>query len=133
MDDEIRVLYVDDDEAALRTRGQLLEEHDRIEVIAERDVDSGLEILWTTQIDCVLSDYEMPERNGMEFLDAVRSHRPDLPFIFFSSHDSEAIVRNALDAGATDYLPKSLCSISYELVANRISTAVEHYRAKQSP
>jgi DNA-binding NtrC family response regulator len=131
MDEEIRVLYVDDDATALRTRGQLLEEHERIEVITRADVDSGLEALSTTRVDCILSDYRMPERDGLEFLAAVRDEHPELPFIFFSGHDSEALVTEALSAGATDYLPKSLCSLSYELVANRIISAVEHYHIRQ--
>lgn len=133
MADEIRVLYVDDDPTALRTRGQLLGDHDRLSVICCADVDSGLAELADNHIDCVLSDYEMPDRDGMAFLRAVRAESPELPFIFFSSHDSEAVVTEALSTGATDYLPKSLCSISYELVANRIVNAVEHYRARQTP
>lgn len=133
MTDEVRVLYVDDDETALRARGQLLEEHDRIEVITESDVDSGLEVLATTRIDCVLSDYEMPGQDGIGFLHSVRADYPDLPFIFFSGYNSEAVVAEAFSAGATDYLPKSICSISYELITNRIISAVEHYRLRQTP
>lgn len=133
MADEIRVLYVDDDPTALRTRGQLLAHHERLLVICCADVDSGLEELATNRIDCVLSDYEMPDRDGVEFLQAVRAEYPELPFIFFSSHASETVVTEVLSAGATDYLPKSLCSISYKLVTNRIVAAVEHYRARRPP
>lgn len=132
MADEIRVLYVDDDTTALRTRGRLLGNHKRLSVICRADVASGLGELATNRIDCILSDYEMPGRDGVEFLHAVRAEYPDLPFIFFSSHASETVVAETLSAGATDFLPKSLCSISYKLVTNRIVNAVEHYRAQQT-
>jgi CheY-like chemotaxis protein len=130
--DPIRVLYVDDDPAALRTRAALIEQHDRIDVVTESTVTAGLERLATAEIDCVLSDVRMPDRDGLAFLDRVRERDRRFPFILFGANPTEPLVREALAAGATDFVPKSVCTISYRLLTHRIVVAVDHYRERRS-
>jgi CheY-like chemotaxis protein len=130
--DPIRVLYVDDDTTALRTRGGLIEEHDRLEVVTESTVTGGLERLATTGIDCVLSDVEMPDRDGLDFLERVRERDRTFPFVLFGANPSETLVSEALAAGATDFVPKSVCTTSYRLLTHRIVVAVEHHRRRRS-
>lgn len=128
MDDSIRVLYVDDDPTSLRIRSELIGEHTRIEVVTESTVSAGLARLSTADVDCVLSDVDMPDRDGLDFLERVRDRDPYLPFILFSSNPSAELVDEAFEADATDCVPKSICTISHQLLAHRIVNAVEHYR-----
>ncbi|WP_135806276.1 bacterio-opsin activator domain-containing protein [Halorussus marinus] len=58
-------------------------------------------------IDCVVSEYDLPETDGIDLLASVRAERPDLPFVIFTDSGSETVASDALGAGATDYLPKS--------------------------
>ncbi|MFB6219744.1 MAG: PAS domain S-box protein, partial [Halobacteriaceae archaeon] len=74
----------------------------------------------------------MPGMNGLEFLDAVREYCPDIPFILFTGKGSEEIASDAVSAGVTDYVQKSSENDQYVMLANRIETAVEGYRAQQS-
>jgi len=131
MTDTIRVLYVDDDPASLRMRGEFIAEHERIDVVTESTVTAGLDRLESDDVDCVLSDVEMPGRDGLEFLECVRGRAPRFPFIVFCTDPSAALVEEALAAGATDCIPKSLPAISYRLLTHRIVDAVEHYRMQQ--
>jgi signal transduction histidine kinase len=57
--------------------------------------------------DVVLSDYAMPEFNGMDALDQVRRHNEDLPFIVVSGRIGEDVAVEAMKAGANDYIMKS--------------------------
>lgn len=131
MADTIRILYVDDDATSLRLRADVIEDHERIEVVTASTVAAGLDRLATDDVDCVLSDVEMPDRDGFDFLERVRERDPHLPFVLFGSDPSADVVEAALAAGATDYVPKSLCRISYRLLTNRIVDAVEHHRTRR--
>lgn len=129
MSERIRVLYVDDDVSSLEIRGDILEEEHGFEVFTAVDVESAKETLEERRIDCVLSDLEMPEQDGFDFLEYVRERYSNLPFILFTAHESEEVARKAFAGGATDYFPKSVINISYELLAHRIRQAVAQYRS----
>ncbi|WP_459889739.1 PAS domain S-box protein [Halostagnicola bangensis] len=92
----------------------------------------GLEVLAERDIDCVVSDYDMPECNGIEFLERVRADHPELPFILYTGKGSEEIASEAISAGVTDYLQKGGGSGQYVVLTNRIQNAVEQYQTRQS-
>jgi PAS domain S-box-containing protein len=123
---QLRVLHVDDErEVAELTSGYLQRHFEDLEVVIETDVAAALDTLGETPIDCVVSDYEMPGRDGLSFLEAVRDEHPDLPFILFTGKGSEEIASEAISRGVTDYLQKGTRSEQYELLANRVQNAVE--------
>ncbi len=130
--DRIHVLHVDDDPdfATLTTR-VLENECERLEVLTASSADEGLDRLETAAVDCVVSDYDMAGRNGIEFLEAVRERYEDLPFILFTGKGSEEIAAEAVRAGATDYLQKSAGTDQYALLANRVTNAAERYATER--
>jgi len=131
--DEIRVLHVDDDPDLATVVATYLErEDDRIDVRTATSATDGLDILAATAVDCVVSDYDMPGTDGLEFLDAVREHHPELPFILFTGKGSEEIASAAISAGVTDYLQKETGTEQYAILANRIENAVERDRSQRA-
>jgi signal transduction histidine kinase/DNA-binding NarL/FixJ family response regulator len=133
MDHQIRVLHVDDDEEFAGMVAELLERREvGFRVLTAPSAEAGLEQLDGADVDCVVAGHEMPGQDGIEFLEAVRAERPDLPFILFTGKGSEEIASDAISAGVTDYLGKRSGADRYELLANRIRNAVENYRARQS-
>jgi PAS domain S-box-containing protein len=129
---EIQVLHVDDDPSITDLTGTFLErEDDRFAVEAATSADEGLEKVNDRPPDCVVSDYNMPKIDGIDFLQAVREEHPNLPFILFTGKGSEEIASDALTAGATDYIQKQSGAEQYELLANRIRNAVGQYRSKK--
>ena len=129
MGDRIRVLHVDDDPAFRETAASLLEREDpRFSVETVGDAAAGESRLADGEFDCVVSDYDMPEINGIEFLERVRASDPELPFILFTGKGSEAVASDAISAGVTEYLQKRSGTEQYELLAHRITNAVDQYR-----
>jgi PAS domain S-box-containing protein len=129
----IRVLHVDDDPDLAETAALFLEEeHDRFEVVTETSADDGLHRLAAADVDCVVSDYDMPGKDGLDFLEAVRSAHSDLPFVLFTGKGSEEIASEAISAGVTEYLQKGTGTDQYTVLANRIERAVAENRAKQA-
>ncbi|EMA59592.1 PAS domain-containing protein [Halorubrum lipolyticum] len=129
----IQVLHVDDDPAFGELVGTYLgREDDRMTVRTATTPPDGLDLIGAHDIDCVVSDYDMAERNGIEFLEAVRERYPDLPFILYTGKGSEEIASEAISMGVTDYLQKEAGTSQYTVLANRISNAVEQHRSRQA-
>ena len=130
--DGIRVLHVDDDpDVADLTATYLERDDERITVETASDASEGVERLTAEEFDCVVSDYDMPGRTGIEFLETVRADHPELPFILFTGKGSEAVASEAISAGVTDYLQKETGTNQYTVLANRITNAVEHRRTRE--
>ena len=126
----IRVLHVDDDlDFADLTATFLERKNDRMSVETTDRVADALERIG--DVDCVVSDFDMPGMNGTEFLERIRDDHPDLPFILFTGKGSEDVASAAIAAGVTDYLQKDPGSGQYTVLANRIENAVEKYRATE--
>ncbi|MFW5964978.1 MAG: response regulator [Natronomonas sp.] len=130
--EDISILFVDDERQLLSILASKLKgEIDDLEVVTASHATEALELLEQLDIDCVVSDYKMPGRNGLELLEAVRERSPSLPFILFTSKGSEDIATEAINADVTDYLQKDLGEEQLALLANRIENAVIQYRAQQ--
>ncbi|WP_435362637.1 PAS domain S-box protein [Haloarchaeobius sp. DYHT-AS-18] len=129
----IPVLHVDDDPQLVSLVSTFLERtSDRLEVTSATSAEEGLELLRDGTFECVVSDYQMPEMNGLAFLAAVRDTSPDLPFILFTGKGSEEIASDAITAGVTDYLQKRGGTDQYTLLANRIENVVHQYRSQRA-
>ncbi len=154
-DAPFRILYVDDEPALAEIAKEYLEDgNPDFEVITTEDPEEALDILengsvedergaeWdgntgsgtvvtTAGIDCVVSDYSMPEKNGVELLKEVRESYPDLPFILLTGKGSEEVASEAISAGVTDYLRKEAGTDQYKILAKRIENAVSMLRSKE--
>jgi len=119
-----------DQDIADLTSTFLTREKPRFEVQTENSVEDGLEHL--DDINAVVSDYDMPNQNGLDFLEIVREKHPELPFILFTGRGSESIASEAISKGVTDYLQKGSGSSKYSVLANRINNAVERHRAMKT-
>jgi len=58
--------------------------------------------------DLILTDYNMPDMNGMEFLNLARKSEAHLktPVVFITSESDKSLILNAVMLGATDYVVK---------------------------
>lgn len=128
-DEPVEVLHVDDDPAMLDLTADFLAlEETPFEVHGVESAKEGLAFLDEACPDCVVSDYQMPGRNGLEFLELVREDHQDLPFILFTGQGSEEIAGEAIAAGVTDYLQKGGGTSQYTVLANRIANAASQYQ-----
>ena len=129
--ESVRILHVDDEPDFAEMAATFVErEDDRFDVEVATGPREALDRLDEGRFDCVVSDYDMPRRNGIELLEAVREEYPDIPFILFTGKGSEEIASDAISAGVTDYLQKGNETSQYTVLANRIRNGVESYHAR---
>jgi len=132
MTEQIRVLHVDDEPDFGDMTATFLErENDRLKIETATEANEGLELLASREYDCVVSDYDMPRMDGIEFLESVREEYPDLPFILFTGKGSEEVASEAISKGVTDYLQKESGTGQYELLSNRVVNAVQKHMAEE--
>ncbi|EMA25324.1 MULTISPECIES: response regulator [Haloarcula] len=127
----VTVLCVDDEPSYADLIATHLERNDEaIDATGVTSATDGLSYLDEHDVDCIVSDYDMPGIDGLEFLEAVRARDPDMPFLLFTSQGSESLASEAVSAGVTDYIQKRHGSQQYAVLAERVRNAVERVRAK---
>ena len=122
----VRVLYVDDEECLLDICQMFLGQMGKISVDTAQSVEAGLQLIEQNDYDAIISDYEMPVRNGIDFLKDLRSRGNRTPFIIFTGRGREEIVIDAFNSGADFYLQKGgeVKSQFAELI-HKVTIAVE--------
>lgn len=118
----LNTLLIVEDESDLRSL--LVEELEEIPNIRIEEAANGaiaLEKLKSTSITAILSDINMPELNGLDFLEAARNLGFDTPLVFLTGYgDKEKAIR-ALRLGAFDFLSKPY---DRELLIETVSRAL---------
>jgi len=102
----ISILHVDDEPTLLAISRLFIERDTECRVTTCEKVADALALLENTKFDIIISDYEMPEINGIDFLKKVRSFPFYTPFIIFTGRGREEVVIEALNNGADYYLQK---------------------------
>ncbi len=106
MTEHIEILYVDDEPDLLMIGKLFLERNEGIKVSTHESAISALALIQTQSFDAIISDYQMPQMDGIEFLRTVRSSDNNIPFIIFTGKGREEVVIQALNEGADFYLQK---------------------------
>jgi PAS domain S-box-containing protein len=102
----VRVLYVDDEVALLELARIFLEQRGGMVVDTTPDPREALRMIMSDRYDVIVSDYQMPEMDGITLLKRVREARSQVPFIIFTGRGREEVVIEALNSGADFYLQK---------------------------
>lgn len=99
------IVAVDDEAGVLFMLREILEEHGHV-VHTYARAQALLESPLLGEVDLVLTDYAMPELDGLELVRALVARDPTLPVVLLTARGSERLAVAALKAGAYDYLPK---------------------------
>jgi len=103
----VNVLLVDDDTSLLQVAELILKDMDKTLVIeTATNVETAHKRLAEKNIDIIVSDYEMPNSNGLDFIKELREKNNKIPFILFTGKGREEIAIKALNLGVDRYLNK---------------------------
>jgi CheY-like chemotaxis protein len=121
---------VDDDPGLIDLAAECLTREDESFTIkTETDPTVVPDRLEDERVDCIVSDYEMPEMDGLELVGRVQSVDASIPFVLFTGRGSEAVAAEALDRGVDAYIQKEGSRSKYAVLANRVRSLVDKARA----
>lgn len=125
------VLIVDDEPSQMELAKLNLEDSDlSFTITTTLSASEALKLLRDNSFDCIVSDYKMPEMNGVQLCTEVRK-TSEIPFIIYTARGSEEVASAAFAAGIDDYVRKEATSAHYKLLAKRIRHTVEKKRAEK--
>jgi len=99
------VLVIDDEPVLQDVLGSLLQQNG-FEYFAAMSGSDGMRILRDEEIDVVLLDLMLPDRNGLELLPDIKAHDPHLPVVVITAYSSIESAIDAMREGAFHYVPK---------------------------
>ncbi len=116
------ILVIEDDEIDRKAMRKYLEsETPDIEIVESRDCAGGFSEMAKQEFDCILLDYQLPDGDGIEFLQKLMlSDVKCPPILFLTGQGDELLAVEALRGGAADYIPKDILS------ANRLNRSIEN-------
>ncbi|MDD1693124.1 MAG: PAS domain S-box protein [Methanoregula sp.] len=125
------LLYVDDEPGLLEIGKLFLEGNGDFTVTTVPAAGEGLTRLAEQKFDAIVSDYQMPEMDGIEFLKEVRKSYGDIPFILFTGRGREEIVIDAINNGVDFYLQKGGdAKAQFAELAHKIRQAITRRQAE---
>ncbi|WP_255191712.1 PAS domain-containing protein [Natronobeatus ordinarius] len=128
----LTVLYVTSDTAHAREITRELHAIAGFDVHTVATAADALECLATgADVDCVLSDAALPDRDGIALLGAVRAIDGHLPFVLYPRERSIPHLRRVLSASATAYLQREADPTHVTELAIRIQNLVRSHRTER--
>ncbi len=114
------ILVVDDLLADRLIAGGLLQQDDSLSIIYATNGIEALEQIELHVPDIVVTDLQMPEMDGLKLVEAIKEKYPLIPTILMTAAGSETIAVQALEAGASSYVPKKLLGEDLHRVVTRV-------------
>ncbi len=128
----IKILLVDDELQLLEITKAFLENLTEIDAETALSAVEAIQMMQTVRYDAVVSDYQMPEMDGIELLRWIRTNQNQIPFILFTGKGREEVVIEALNAGADFYLQKGGDPRSqFAELSNMIEKAIQRRRMEE--
>ena len=104
----LSILLIDDHAVFRRGLKSVLQERFQEAVFAEAEnAVQAIQLCGEQSWDLVLLDISLPDRGGLELLQQLKAHQPDMPVLVVSMHPEEHYGLRALHAGASGYIGKS--------------------------
>jgi len=106
MSDETTIMIVDDSATMRKIIKHHLTQLGYTRIQEAANGAEGLNKLEEEEIDIIISDWNMPEMNGLQFLHALREKNKNIPVIMLTTVNTQEEILAALEAGAASYLSK---------------------------
>ena len=130
---QISILFVDDEDDFLQVARRMLERSGAFRVEIQSSAQEALNSHRLQSYDAIVSDYQIPGMNGIEFLKVVRRQYGDIPFILLTGRSCEEVVIDAINNGADFYLQKrGNPETLFADMANKLRQAVRRKRAEDA-
>lgn len=104
----MKILVLDDSKTMLRIISNTLKRIGHDDIVTAEDGALGLEEYnkLNGKVDVILTDWNMPNMNGLQFVQAIRKVNKDVPIVMITTEGGKGEVIKALKAGVNNYIVK---------------------------
>ena len=103
----LTILFIEDDQIFTKKIKTILEKFFKSVLIAN-DGEEALKLFKTDNINLIISDINMPNMNGLEFLKKLRAINNDISFIFMTARNESNIMLQAIQLTISNYILKPI-------------------------
>lgn len=125
------ILLVDDIYENIYSLKMLIEDGFDVHIFSALNVKDAITILMNNPIDLILTDIQMPNIDGFEFVELLKSEEKtkNIPIIFITGiYDKDEYKTRGFDLGAIDYITKP---INYVLLNAKLKIYIDIFRNKK--
>lgn len=131
MTHSLKILIIDDDKVDATAIVRSITRSDiDAEIDSAHSAKEGFQKLENSYYDLIFLDYMMPDSDGISILKKLRSLDIETPVIFITSQGDEKIASQAILAGASDYMPKTL--LTSDGISHSVRTAIKLHESQKS-
>ena len=102
----MKILIVDDSSTMRRIIINTLSRIGYTDVVEGENGKSGLDRLAQGGVEMIITDWNMPEMDGLEFVKVVRGQNPGIPILMVTTNAAKEDIVEALQAGVNNYVVK---------------------------
>lgn len=122
----ITILYVEDDEDTIEVMKNTLSEFSKNIIIAKNSQEA-MDIISTKDINLIITDIEMPDKNGIEFIREVRSTNLNIPVVVFTAYSTKDYLLECVNLNIQGYIQKP---ISYQKIKDVLYKVIDYLDIK---
>lgn len=126
MDGQPTVLHVDDEPQVGLLVSEFLERTDPdLTVLTETDAAAALERIGAGDVDCVVTDVDMPGMSGTDLVRAMATRHPGLPVVLFTSNSWQSVGDEVVATSVDEFVRKAGGHGQFEAVADAVLAALD--------
>lgn len=118
----MRVLYVDPDDAFAERVTTILGADTSLDVTVSTvaTAERARDVVGDEDVDCIVSAHDLPDADGLDLLESVRSVRPGCPFVLLADEDRNDLAMEALGSEHTEFLRRRADTDDLDRLATRV-------------
>ena len=125
LDKKISIISVEASESDFKKISNCLKNFTQLDLTRVKSIKEALALLNDSPVDLILSEYFLPDGNGIDILRSLNDSKLEIPVVIITGQGNETVASEVIDEGAYDYLPKN--KISKKSLFRSITNTVEKF------
>jgi len=128
---KFNILLVDDIAENIHSLKMIIEDSFDVDICSALSAQDGIKILMEKEVDLILSDIQMPEIDGFEFAEYIKSidKTKDIPIIFITGiHNKDEYKAKGYSLGAVEYISKPIDDV---LLTSKLKVYIDLFESQK--
>jgi len=97
-----------DTEAGVDKISDAIEENDTLRSVVRTSVDGATDVIDTENVDCVVTEYDLPDGTGLSIIETLREQSPNTPCVLYTAVSPAQIDTSSFESGSVEYFNREM-------------------------